>query len=104
MQHNNTGNIEIVEAFARLDVNCSERTGIPEGVLAEGKTHDQIVAAVQRMAEKSGVALATRVSDDCAKALQSSLGSKLRVTYNQVARTVVASRPDFEVRQRGGGG
>lgn len=102
MQHNNTGNIEIVEAFARLDVNRSERTGIPEAILAEGKTHDQVVAAVERIAEKSGVALATRVSDDCAKALQSSLGSKLRMTHNHLARTVVASRPDFEGRETGG--
>jgi len=103
MQHDEkSGNIEIIEAFARLDVRRSERTGIPEAVLAEGKTCDQVVAALQRIAEKSGVALATRVSDDCAKAIQSSLGSKLRVAHNQVARTVVASRPDFEGRQSGG--
>jgi len=103
MQHDEkSGNIEIIGAFARLDVRRSERTGIPEAVLAEGKTCDQVVAALQRIAEKSGVALATRVSDDCAKAIQSSLGSKLRVAHNQVARTVVASRPDFEGRQSGG--
>jgi NCAIR mutase (PurE)-related protein len=103
MQHDEkSGNIEIIEAFARLDVRRSERTGIPEAVLAEGKTCDQVVAALQRIAEKSGVALATRVSDDCAKAIQNSLGSKLRVAHNQVARTVVASRPDFEGRQSGG--
>ncbi len=103
MQHDEkSGNIEIIEAFARLDVRRSERTGIPEAVLAEGKTCDQVIAALQRIAEKSGVALATRVSDDCAKVIQSSLGSKLRVAHNQVARTVVASRPDFEGRQSGG--
>ncbi|MBM4160692.1 MAG: nickel pincer cofactor biosynthesis protein LarB [Ignavibacteria bacterium] len=102
MQNHHTGNIEIIEGFARLDVNRADRTGIPEAVLAEGKTHDQVVAAVQRIAEKSGIALATRVSDECAHVIENSLGRILRLNRNRIARTIVASRPDFEMKETGG--
>ena len=102
MDNHRAGDIEIIEAFARLDVNRADRTGIPEAVLAEGKTHDQVVAAVQRIAERSGIALATRVSDECAQVLEKSLGKSLRLNHNKIARTVVASRSDFEAKQTGG--
>jgi len=95
-------NIEFIRDFARLDVNRSDRTGIPEAILAEGKTNDQVVAAIQRVANKSGIALATRVSKDRASAIRRALGRKLRLTFNGLARTVVARRRDFKQKLTGG--
>jgi NCAIR mutase (PurE)-related protein len=102
MGHRHSGHIGIIEGFANLDVHRSERTGIPEAILAEGKTHAQVVAAVRRMAEASGVALATRVSDECANAIQRGLGKKFRVQRNSIGRTVVLQKKGAALRGSGG--
>jgi hypothetical protein len=102
MHSNQEENIEFIREFARLDVNRSDRTGIPEAVLAEGKTNDQVVAALRRIADKTGIALATRVSKDCASAIRRALGRKLQLTFNGLGRTVVARRRDFRQELTGG--
>jgi hypothetical protein len=102
MHSNHEENIEFIREFARLDANRSDRTGIPEAVLAEGKTNDQVVAAIRRIAEKTGIALATRVSKDCAVAVKRLLGRKLRLTFNELGRTLVARRRDFKGALTGG--
>lgn len=102
MGHRNSGHIGIIEGFAKLDVHRSERTGIPEAILAEGKTQEQVVAAVRRMADASGVALATRVSDECAKAIQRGLGKKFHVQRNAIGRTVVVRKRGADLKESGG--
>ena len=98
MKHRHSGHIGIIEGFAKLDVHRSERTGIPEAILAEGKTNEQVVAAVRRMAETSGIALATRVSDECANAIQRGLGKKFRVERNSLGRTVVVHKKGTDLK------
>lgn len=92
----------IVEGFARLDLHRAERTGIPEAILAEGKTSRQVVEALQRMAASAGIALATRVSEECATAIERSLGSKLKVERNALSRTVVVKKKGARPRSSGG--
>jgi len=102
MRSSHEGNIEFIRDFARLDVHRSDRTGIPEAILAEGKTNDQVVAAIRRIADKAGIALATRVSKVCGSAIRRALGRKLRLTFNGLGRTVVARRRDFKQKLTGG--
>jgi NCAIR mutase (PurE)-related protein len=102
MQSSHEKNIEFIREFARLDVDRSDRTGIPEAILAEGKTAEQVVAAIQRIAKKGGIALATRVSKECASAIRRSLGRKLHLTLNRNGRTVVARRRGFKRKLSGG--
>lgn len=94
--------IQPIKELARLDVERAKRTGIPEAIFAEGKTSDQVVSLVRTLAEKSGCALATRVSEDCADAVARELGSNYRVAHNRSGRTVVVSRLDYEPRSTGG--
>lgn len=94
--------IGVIEGFAKLDVHRSDRTGIPEAILAEGKTTDQVVEALRRMAEASGVALATRVSEKCAVSIQRGLGKKLRVEWNTLGRTVVVRKKGIAFGPRSG--
>ncbi|MFH0991740.1 MAG: nickel pincer cofactor biosynthesis protein LarB [bacterium] len=84
-------NVEIIEQFARLDPHREKRTGIPEAVFAEGKSCRQVIAAVRRLAEKSGSGLATRVEKKCAKEILKTLKVKFQVHYNAIARTVVVA-------------
>ncbi len=94
--------IETVEAFARLDLNRKERTGIPEAVFGEGKTTQQLVSVLRALAKKSGCVLATRVSQESASEISAQLKNELKVSYNQIARTLVVQRPDYEPKSTGG--
>ncbi|MBI3579069.1 MAG: nickel pincer cofactor biosynthesis protein LarB [Ignavibacteriales bacterium] len=102
MTHHHPSQVELVEEFARLDIHRAERTGIPEAIFAEGKTNEQVVSLVRSMVEKSGIALATRVTDECAKALSESLGSKFKVHYNQLGRTFLAKDHKYNPKSSGG--
>jgi hypothetical protein len=56
-------------AFARIDGERRERTGVPEVILAAGKTLEQNVALVGALYARAGFALATRVPPDQRDAL-----------------------------------
>lgn len=102
MPHHHSSQVELVEEFARLDIHRAERTGVPEAIFAEGKTDGQVVSLVRSMVEKAGVALATRVTGECAKALSESLGSKFRISYNQLGRTFLAKNHKHIPKSSGG--
>ncbi len=57
---------DALAAFARLDPERSHRTGVPEIVLGESKTAEQILAIVRRMTEQPELILVSRL--DTAKA------------------------------------
>jgi pyridinium-3,5-biscarboxylic acid mononucleotide synthase len=102
MSHRHSKHISILEGFAKLDVQRSERTGIPEAILAEGKTTEQVVEALRRMAGDAGQALATRVDGVCAAAIKRALGSKFRIHRVPLARTVVVSKKGVAPHPTGG--
>ena len=102
MGRHNSRHIGIIEGFAKLDMHRSERTGIPEAILAEGKTTDQVVEAMRRMVEASGVALATRVSEVFAVAIKRGLGRKFRVERNAMARTALVRKKGTKPEPSGG--
>jgi pyridinium-3,5-biscarboxylic acid mononucleotide synthase len=102
MGKHHSKHISILEGFAKLDVHRSERTGIPEAIFAEGKTTEQVVEALRRMATDAGLALATRVSDPCAAAIKRSLGSRFHIDRVSLARTVVVSKKGSTLVSTGG--
>ena len=94
--------IETIRQFARLDLNRRQRTGIPEAVLAEGKSGDQVISILRSFVEKSGQVLTTRVSPKCGAAVKRKLGERYRVDHNALARTIVLCRRGFKPAARGG--
>jgi NCAIR mutase (PurE)-related protein len=72
--------------FARVDVHRSLRHGVPEAVFCQGKTAEQVVAIVTRLAEGHDNILCTRVLGDVVDAL---LGSGLDCRMHADARLVV---------------
>lgn len=91
-----------LDSFARLDIHRRERTGIPEAVLAEGKTPEQVAQVLGTLAREAGIALATRVSAEAARAVESQLSRILTLSHNAAGRTIVATRHEYEVKQTGG--
>jgi NCAIR mutase (PurE)-related protein len=70
--------------FATVDHHRSLRQGFPEVIYGAGKTPDQVVAIAERIAERDGGFLVTRIEDAAADALASRFH---RLERNPVART-----------------
>ncbi len=75
----------------RLDSGRSLRTGIPEVVLAERKTVEDVAASLLRLASIQGRALASRLRPDQATALADMIGDGYVVEIDAIARTAIVS-------------
>jgi NCAIR mutase (PurE)-related protein len=84
--------------FATIDHHRALRQGFPEVIYGEGKTPEQIVAIAERITERHGGFLATRVAPDACAALA---GRFHQVEINAVART--AHLPGAELPPTGRG-
>jgi hypothetical protein len=81
--------------FARLDHHRELRTGVGEIVFGAGKSPDELVAIVRRLAAASGRVLVTRVDADAAATLARELPG---TTYHPRARLLVlADRPPVAI-------
>ncbi len=72
--------------FARVDLHRSLRHGVPEAVYCAGKTPEQVVAIVERLAQHHDNVLATRAEPAVAAAL---VASGLPCRVHEAARLVV---------------
>jgi pyridinium-3,5-biscarboxylic acid mononucleotide synthase len=70
--------------FATIDHHRALRQGFPEVIYGEGKTADQIVAIAERIAERHGGFLATRLHEEASAALANRFH---RVEINALGRT-----------------
>ena len=80
--------------FATIDHHRALRQGFPEVIYGAGKTPEHLVAIAERIAERSGGFLATRVSDEGLSALVGRFGA---VEVNRLGRTAHlpgAQRPE----------
>jgi NCAIR mutase (PurE)-related protein len=72
--------------FARVDVHRSLRHGVPEAVFCQGKTSEQVVAIVRRLAAEHDNILCTRAEGPVVEGL---LASGLECRVHATARLVV---------------
>ena len=64
-------NEDIVDlGFAKIDVARLGRRGLPEAIYGERKTEQELIAILNVLADRNGVALATRVSQTKAEAVR----------------------------------
>jgi len=83
----------------RFDADRERRTGIPEGILAEGKTPAETAALAAAALETTGHALVTRVAPADATAVRRVLAAETpdaSVAWDERGRTVVAHGPAYE--------
>lgn len=91
-----------VGRMAKIDPCRSERIGVPEAILAEGKSPQDLAEIALSFLEASGTVLITRVSDEQLAALRKAPfphGAKL--VWEERARAMVVS---LEGRKRSSGG
>lgn len=75
---------------AKLDLHRGIRTGFPEVVFCQGKSCEQAVEIVRRLAGHHSKVLATRVAPDVAEKIAEAVGG---CTYHAAARLLVVDRP-----------
>lgn len=86
----------------RLDSGRERRTGVPEIVLAERKTTEDVARSLIRLAERNGRALASRVRDDQLNDLPSFMPDGTLLTIDRESRTVVLHKDDVAPPLTGG--
>lgn len=86
----------------RPDLDRARRTGIPEFVLGGKKSTVQIVAALTRLAEANGRAVATRLSSSQMDDVVLALAPDLNVERHEAANALIASRTGSEAPHRDG--
>ncbi len=75
--------------FAKVDHHRRLRAGMPEVVLAEGKTPRQVASIFSRLARAGGNVLATRATREHFAAVRK---SARRAEYQELARAIVLMR------------
>jgi hypothetical protein len=76
---------------AKLDLHRAIRTGFPEVVFCQGKTGDQILEIVKRLAGHHAKVLATRLEPDVAGRIAAEVGG---CAYHPLARILVVDREE----------
>ncbi len=84
--------------FAKIDHHRSLRNGIPEVVLAEGKTAAQVAEIAARIHAAGSDILITRLAADAAVEVLSAVP---QLTYHELARIAVLRKPSSPAADRG---
>ena len=93
-----------LQEFARIDLERAQRTGIPELILALGKSSAEVAAIALAQATAAGFALITRARDADLAELRSRLAAEapgFELEYNPIARTILLKRPGYTFPRRG---
>ena len=94
--------IDEVGCLAKLDGNRELRKGIPEIILAEGKTTRDIVEISTRLLAKRDRVIVSRCSNEQINAIREAFANDATVEVNDKARMVVVKKRGFAVTQSGG--
>jgi len=87
--------VEEIEGLAKIDVSRELRRGIPEIILAEGKSPQQLAKIVQRSIATHHRTIISRVSEDHDRAIRKALPDGVKVIKNKLARMVVLEPRGF---------
>lgn len=96
--------VEEVGNMAKVDVGRECRRSVPEIVLAEGKTPEEVVEISSKLLESCGRAIVSRVSRDDIIALQKKFKHESSATMDiyEKARIVVVRGSNHRVNEAGG--
>ena len=94
--------VQKVGSIARLDVSRATRRGIPEFILAEGKSDQDLLAICKNMLEHNRRVIVTRVSDSQLTVLRENFRAPHIFEVFAHARSVVIKQHDFVLEKTGG--
>ncbi len=91
-----------VEGMAKIDTNREHRNGIPEVVLGENKTTEDLVDISLRMLSENGRVIISRCSQEQIQILQKALPDDSNCQVNEKARMVIIKNKNFVAKNTGG--
>lgn len=94
--------IEEISNLAKLDIKRELRKGIPEIILAEGKSPKDLLKIAIKMLEKNGKAIISRVTKKQAKFLIKTIPKDLILQVNKKARIIIIKKKGVEIKKTGG--
>ncbi|MCS7132608.1 MAG: nickel pincer cofactor biosynthesis protein LarB [Nitrososphaeria archaeon] len=94
--------LEEISNIAKLDVGREVRKGIPEIILAEGKTLEELSELAAKMVSEAGRAIISRASENCMGNLPNLLQGDVDVQVHHKARMIVVKKRGFKVDETGG--
>jgi NCAIR mutase (PurE)-related protein len=94
--------IDAVGCLAKLDGGRVVRKGIPEVILAEGKSASDVAGISRRMVAICGRAIVSRCSKEHILAVKEAFQSDVRIEINDKARMLVVKTKDFSIAPSGG--
>jgi NCAIR mutase (PurE)-related protein len=80
----------------RFDAARETRRGVPEAILAEGKTPEEAATLAAAAVELTGRAILTRTSESHVDAVAEAVADAVELDADDRARTLVARAPGFE--------
>jgi len=94
--------VEQVADVAKLDVSREVRRGVPEIVLAEGKSIDDLVSICTRMIEKNGRVIVSRLNDSQHSLLNQTFQDGYEKQQFKHAKSAVITKKDYRASKTGG--
>lgn len=94
--------IQHVLSFAKIDTGRELRRGIPELVLAEGKTDEQLIEIIKEFMNASDRVLVTRLDEKRYLGISAKLPEAYVKEYNGQARILVVKSKNYSRRIAGG--
>ncbi len=94
--------VEQIADVARLDVAREVRRGIPEIILAEGKSTEDLLSICTRMIEKNGRVIVSRLDDSQLSLLDQSFRDGYETQKFKHAKSTVIRKEDYHLPKTGG--
>jgi len=94
--------IEEVGNMAKIDIGREHRRGIPEVILAEGKTPEDLAEITVKMLKKSGRAIISRVTKEQIHTIKDALPKDADMEIHSKARIIIVRMRDLKVEKTGG--
>jgi hypothetical protein len=89
--------------FSNIDTHRDQRTGVPEVILAEGKTSIQIESITRDFLKRKGRAIISRLDEERSEILLEKIsGDEIDLKYEPTARFLVARKKDLKAPDTGG--
>jgi NCAIR mutase (PurE)-related protein len=94
--------VDEIGCLAKLDGNRELRKGIPEVILAEGKSPGDVVEISKRLLSKNGRVIVSRCSQEQVQEIKEAFSKNDLLEINDKARMVVVKQKTFVVKPTGG--
>jgi NCAIR mutase (PurE)-related protein len=94
--------IEEIENIANIDSHRELRKGIPEVILAEGKTADDLTEIAHKMVTSNGRAIISRYNEQQVDSIKKAVSGNFSLEVFEKARIAIIKNKDFAVSNTGG--